>query len=275
MANIFTSLHDALQYDFVRTALAAGTVCALLAAAVGYFVVLRQMAFAGHALGHIGFAGACASVVLGFGPLPGMLALNVVAAAGMGLLGERVRKSDVVIGMTLAFALGLGTFFLAMFRGYAGQATTILFGNILSVSDGQMLGMLALTVVGLLGLLLLFRPLLFATLEPELAEAKGVPLRLVSTLFYVLVAVAVAMASQIVGVLLVFTLLIGPPAIAQRFCSTVWPGLALSMALGVGVTWISLVLAYLTDAPVSFWAPALLFAFYLLSAALTQKRGHA
>lgn len=275
MANIFISIHDALQYDFVRTALAAGTVCALLAAAVGYFVVLRQMAFAGHALGHIGFAGACASVVLGFGPLPGMLALNVVAAAGMGLLGERVQKSDVVIGMTLAFALGLGTFFLAMFRGYAGQATTILFGNILSVSDGQMLGMLALTLAGLAGLLLLFRLLLFATLEPELAEAKGVPLRLVATLFYVLVAVAVAMASQIVGVLLVFTLLIGPPAIALRFCSTVWPGLVLSMALGVGVTWISLVLAYLTDAPVSFWAPTLLFAFFLASAAITRRRGRA
>jgi zinc/manganese transport system permease protein len=204
-----------------------------------------------------------------------MLVLNVIAAAGMGFLGKRVQESDVVIGMTLAFALGLGTFFLAMFHGYAGQATTILFGNILSVSDGQMFGMLILTAFALLGLLLLFRPLLFATLEPELAEAKGVPLRLVSTLFYILVAVAVAMASQIVGVLLVFTLLIGPPAIALRFCRTVWPGLALSIALGVGVTWISLVLAYLTDAPVSFWAPTLLFVFYLLSAAMTRRRGHA
>jgi zinc/manganese transport system permease protein len=275
MGNIITTLTDAWSYDFVRTALEAGTVCALLAAAVGYFVVLRQMAFAGHALGHIGFAGACASVVLGWGPLPGMLALNIVAGAGMGLLGRRVQESDIIIGMTLAFALGLGTFFLALFRGYAGQATIILFGNIFSVSQTQTLGMVVLTAVSLGGLLILFRPLLFATLEPELAEAKGVPLRLVSTLFYILVAVAVAFASQIVGVLLVFTLLIGPPAIAQRFCRAVWPGLLLSLAIGVGVTWVSLLLAYCTDAPPSFWLPALFFVLYLACALVTRVRHRA
>jgi len=273
MASILTNISGAWQYDFVRTALEAGTVCALLAAAVGYFVVLRQMAFAGHALGHIGFAGACAGVVIGCGALPGMLVLNIVAAAGMGFLGKRVQESDLIIGMTLAFALGLGTFFLAMFKGYAGQANVILFGSILSVSTGQLVGMLVLTIVGVVGLLLLFRPLLFATLEPELAEAKGVPLRLVSTLFYMLVAVAVAFASQIVGVLLVFTLLIGPPAIALRFCRTVWPGLLLSVAIGVGVTWATLILAYITDDPPSFWAPTLLFGLYLGSAALTRRRG--
>jgi zinc/manganese transport system permease protein len=275
MANTFTTLTDAWQYDFVRSALEAGTVCALLAAAVGYFVVLRQMAFAGHALGHIGFAGACAGVVLGWGALPGMLALNILAAAGMGLLGRRMQESDLIIGMTLAVALGLGTFFLAMFKGYAGEATVILFGNILSVSPGQTLGMAVLTAVSLAGLLVLFRPLLFATLEPELAAAKGVPLRLVSTLFYVLVAVAVAFASQIVGVLLVFTLLIGPPAIAMRFCRTVWPGLLLSIALGVGTTWVSLILAYLSDAPVSFWVPTLLFVLYLGSSLVTRRKRHA
>jgi zinc/manganese transport system permease protein len=275
MANTFTDLLFSPDYDFVRSALEAGTVCALLAAAVGYFVVLRQMAFAGHALGHIGFAGACASVVFGWGPLPGMLILNVIAGAGMGLLGDRVQKNDLIIGMTLAFALGLGTFFLAMFKGYAGQANVILFGNIFSVSGGQTLGMLVLALVGLMGLLALFRPLLFASLEPELAAAKGVPVRLVSTLFYVLVALAVAVASQIVGVLLVFTLLIGPPAIALRFCRTVWRGLILSVALGVGVTWASLVLSCFTDAPVSFWAPTLLFAFYLASAVLTRRNRHA
>ncbi len=275
MANIFTNLAGAWQYDFVRNALEAGTVCALLAAAVGYFVVLRQMAFAGHALGHIGFAGACAGVVLGWGALPGMLLLNILAAAGMGALGRRMQESDLIVGMTLAFALGLGTFFLAMFKGYAGEATVILFGNILSVSPDQTLVMAALTVVSLAGLLALFRPLLFSTLEPELAAAKGVPIRLVATLFYVLVAVAVAFASQIVGVLLVFTLLIGPPAIATRFCHTVWPGLLLSIAVGVGTTWISLVLAYLTDIPVSFWVPALLFALYLGSVFLTRRRSRA
>jgi zinc/manganese transport system permease protein len=275
MANIFTSISEAFSYDFVRTALEAGTVCALLAAAVGYFVVLRQMAFAGHALGHVGFAGACISVVLGWGALPGMLILTIAAGAGMGLLGKRVQENDVIIGMTLAFALGLGTFFLAMFKGYAGQATIILFGSILSVSEGQTLGIIVLTVVSLVGLSLLFRPLLFATLEPELAEAKGVPVRLVSVLFYVIVAIAVAFASQIVGVLLVFTLLIGPSAIAMRFCRTIWAGLGLSVAIGIGVTWVSLILAYLTDNRVSFFAPTIFFVLYLVSAALSHLRRNA
>ena len=272
MATIFTDLAGAWQYDFIRTALLAGTVCAALASCVGYFVLLRRMAFAGHALGHIGFAGACAGVLLGWGPLPGMLALNILAAGGMGLLGERVQESDLVTGMMLSFALGLGTLFLAMFKGYAGEATVILFGNPLSVSEDQVWGILILTVVTLAVLLAIFRPLLFASLEPELAEAKGVPIRLVSTIFYVLVAVAVAVASQIVGVLLVFTLLIGPPAIALRFCRTVWPGLLASLLLGVGVTWASLVLNYVTEAPVSFWAPTLLFALYLFSVLLTRHR---
>lgn len=272
MANIITTISEAWSYDFVRTALEAGTVCALLAAAVGYFVVLRQMAFAGHALGHVGFAGACISVVAGFGALPGMLVLTVAAGAGMGLLGRRVQENDVIIGLTLSFALGLGTFFLAMFKGYAGQATIILFGNILSVSEGQTFGMIALTLVSFLGLALLFRPLLFATLEPELAEAKGVPMRLVAVLFYILVAVAVAFASQVVGVLLVFTLLIGPPAIAMRFCRTVWAGLGLSMLIGVGVTWISLILTYVTDNRMSFFTPTLLFALYLVAVLVTRHR---
>src|ERR1700761_8528496 len=106
MGNIFTTITDALHDDILRSALEAGTVCALLAAAVGYFVVLRQMAFAGHALGHIGFAGACAGLVIGCGALPGMLILNVLAATGMGLLGKRVQESDIIIGMTLSMALG-------------------------------------------------------------------------------------------------------------------------------------------------------------------------
>jgi zinc/manganese transport system permease protein len=183
-----------------------------------------------------------------------------------------VQKNDLVVGMMLSFALGLGTLFLSLFKGYAGEATVILFGNIWSISQGQVFDLVVLALVSLLALFAIFRPLLFSSLEPELAEAKGVPLRLVSVVFYVLVAVAVAVASQIVGVLLVFTLLIGPPAIALRFCSTVWPGIALSILVGIAVTWMSLVLAYTTDAPVSFWAPTLLFALYILSATLSHFR---
>jgi zinc/manganese transport system permease protein len=272
MMALSSELSTAWAYDFVRTAAVAGTVCAALASCVGYFVLLRRMAFAAHALGHISFAGACAGVILGCGALPGMLALNVIAAAGMGFMGDRVQKSDLVVGMTLCFALGLGTLFLSLFKGYAGQANVILFGNLLAVSHRQLWVMALLAVGSLLALLTMFRPLLFSSLEPELAEAKGVPLRLISVTFYLLVAIAVAVASQMMGVLLVFALLVGPAAIAQHLCRTVWPGILLALAIAVAVTWISLILAYATDWPVSFWVPSLLFAVYVPSAPLRNLR---
>ena len=272
MTALSSELSTAWAYDFVRTAAVAGTVCAALASCVGYFVLLRRMAFAAHALGHISFAGACAGVILSCGALPGMLALNVIAATGMGFMGERVQKSDLVVGMTLSFALGLGTLFLSLFKGYAGQANVILFGNLLAISHGQLWGMALLAGGSLLALLAMFRPLLFSSLEPELAEAKGVPLRLISVTFYLLVAIAVAVASQMMGVLLVFALLVGPAAIAQRLCHTVWPGILVGLAIAVAVTWISLILAYVTDWPVSFWVPSLLFAVYVPSTLLRNLR---
>jgi zinc/manganese transport system permease protein len=245
------------DYDFMRTAFAAGGVVAVAAGAVGYFLVLRNLTFAGHALSHVGFAGATGSVLLGIGPLWGLLAFMLVAAIAMGLLGERVRQRDVAVGIVLSLALGFGVLFLYFYTTSASEAAAILFGNLLGVSRETLWGLAGLSLSTIAALTLISRPLLFASLAPELAEAKGVSRRLVSVLFLVIVAVAVAEAAQVVGVLLVFALMVAPAAAAQRLSSHVASGVALAIGLALGETWGGLALAYVTDWPTTFWIVAL------------------
>jgi zinc/manganese transport system permease protein len=242
-----------LEYDFMRTAFMAGGVVAVVAGAVGFFLVLRNLTFAGHALSHVGFAGATGAVLLGANALWGLLAFTVVAAVAMGLLGDRLRNRDVAVGIILSLALGLGVLFLYLYTTSATEATAILFGNLLGVSLATLWSLLGLSLATLIALAAISRPLLFATLAPELAEAKGISLRLVSVLFLAIVAVAVAEAAQVVGVLLVFALMVGPAATSQRLTSWLGCGLALAIILALLETWGGLALAFLTDWPTTFW----------------------
>src|ERR1700749_2099337 len=152
-----------LDYDFMRTAFAAGSIVAVVAGAVGYFLVLRAQAFAGHALSHVGFAGATGAVLLGLSPIWGLVAFTVAAGIGMGLLGERLAGRDVAIGIVLAFSLGLGLLFLHFYTAYATQVTALLFGNVLGVDPDTLYTLLGLAVFCLGALALIVRPLLFAT----------------------------------------------------------------------------------------------------------------
>jgi zinc/manganese transport system permease protein len=254
-----------LDYDFMRSAFAAGLVVALVAGAVGYFLVLRQLAFAGHALSHVGFAGATGAFLLGLTPFWGLLALTLAASTAMGLIGERLRGRDIAVGVILSLSLGLGVLFLHLYTAYAAEATALLFGNVLAVSDANLRSLAALAVLSLLGLAVISRPLIFATLEPELAEAKGLSLRLVSVLFLLIVGVAVAEAAQVVGVLLVFALMVSPAATAQRLTTRIKTGVALAILLALAETWSGIVLAYVTDAPPTFWITLLSSGAYLLA----------
>ncbi len=260
-----TSIISLFEYHFLRNALLAGTIAAMLAGCVGYFMVIRKLAFAGHALGHIGFAGATGAGLVGLMPVTGQLLLTILAAIGMGSLGHRMSKSDVAIGIVLALALGLGVLFLHFYTSYAAQAMTILFGNLLGVSAHLINMMLIYSVLSLLALGVIARPLLFASLEPELAEAKGVSLPLISILFMIIVAVAVTEASQVVGVLLVFTLLIGPSAAALNWTQHILSGLFLTVLFGVLIVWVGIILAFVTDWPIPFWISAIAAANYFLS----------
>jgi zinc/manganese transport system permease protein len=247
-----TIVTDMFQYEFINNAFAAAGIVAIVAGIVGYFLVMRGQTFAGHALSHIGFAGATGAGLVGVAPLWGLIGFTLAAGVVMGALSERITNRDVAIGIVLALALGFGLLFLHYHTSFATQATALLFGNVLAV-DRAMIAMLAvLGVITLAALGAIMRPLIFASLQPELAEAKGVPLRLISTAFLAIVALAVSECAQIVGVLLVFTLMVGPPATAQRITGGLWRGLILSAGLALGEAWLGITLAYHTDWPVSF-----------------------
>jgi zinc/manganese transport system permease protein len=247
-----TIIAPMLEYDFMQNAFAAAGVAAVVSGLVGYFLVLRGQTFAGHALGHIGFAGATGAVVIGVAPVWGLVGFTVAAGIGMGLLGERISGRDVAIGVLLALALGFGLLFLHYYTAFATQATALLFGNVLAVDRSTIATLIGLGVVTLGGLATIMRPLIFASLQPELAEAKGVPLRFVSTAFLAIVALAVSESAQIVGILLVFSLMVGPPAAAQQLVSGLWSGMALSAGLALAEAWLGIAIAYHTDWPVSF-----------------------
>src|ERR1700724_3089398 len=191
------------QYDFMVNAFVAAGIVAIVSGIVGFFLVLRGQTFAGHALSHIGFAGATGAVLIGVASVWGLVGFTVAAGIGMGMLGERISGRDVAIGVVLSLALGFGLLFLHYYTAFATQATALLFGNVLAV-DRSMIGtLIGLGVVTLAGLAAIMRPLIFMSLQPELAEAKGVPLRFISTAFLAIVALAVAESAQIVGILLV------------------------------------------------------------------------
>ena len=251
------------DYDFMRTAFAACGVAGALAGFVGYFLVLRGQTFAGHALSHVGFTGATGAALFGISPLAGLIAFTVVAGVAMGFIGEKLSERDVAIGMMLSLALGLGLLFLHFYTSAATRAAALLFGNVLGVDDNALITLAALAVLSLAALAFIARPLIFASLQAELAEARGVPMRLVSVAFLAIVAIAVSECAQIVGVLLVFTLMVGPAAAAQNFSPRLAAGVLLSVVFALAEAWLGLTLAYYTDWPVSFWITALSGALYL------------
>jgi zinc/manganese transport system permease protein len=260
------------EYDFMVNAFAASGIVAVLSGIVGYFLVMRGQTFAGHALSHVGFTGATGAVLLGVSPLWGMVGFTLAAGIGMGALGEKLSGRDVAIGVILSLSLGFGLLFLHFFTAYATQATALLFGNVLGVNHSTLLILAGLAVVSLGALAFIMRPLLFASLQPELAEAKGVSLRLVSVLFLAITALAVAACTQIVGVLLVFALMVGPAAAAQNVTTRLSSGLVLAALFALGQAWVGLTLAYYTDWPTSFWITLLAALVYGASLGVSARR---
>ncbi|HYM91904.1 MAG TPA: metal ABC transporter permease [bacterium] len=256
------------HYAFVQHALLAGIITAVLAGCIGPIVTARNMAFAVHGLAEVGFTGAAGAVLLGASPMIGVLTATFAAAAAIGGLGVRLRERDVAIGSVLAFGTGLGVLFLALTTRYATEAFSILFGSILAVSEEDVIRSTVVGIIALLALAAIYRPLRFASVDPEVAEARGVPIRLLSTVFLLLLALAVSEAVQIVGVLLILTLLIVPPAAAQRL--TAHPGWALVCSVGIALvaTLGGLTCALYTSLPVSFFVSAVSFTAYLLARAL-------
>jgi zinc/manganese transport system permease protein len=268
--NLWQDIQAILSYDFMRQALLAGTILSIVAGLVGYFVVLRHQAFAGEALSDVAFTGALGGAALGFNPLVGLIGTTVAVALIMGGFGERLRGRDVAIGTVLAWVLGLGVFFLSLFTsdvsgtGTGFSGVTVLFGNILGISTDQVHSIAFISGIAIIILLLIIRPLLFASLDPDVAAARGVPVRTLGLGFMVLLAVTVSEATMAVGALLVFALLLLPAAIAHRVVSHPFAALALSAALAVVFTWLGIAIGFYTGYPSSVCISLLAFVSYVV-----------
>ena len=214
---------DLLAQHFVHTALLAGAVAAIVSGAIGIFVVTRGASFAVHAISELGFTGAAGALVIGIDPVVGMIGGSLVVGLALGLLSLRGRERDSAIGAVLAFGLGVGVLFLSLYQGYATEATSLLFGSIVSVTHGQLVELIVVSAIVIAGIGAAYRPLLFSSVDPEVAEARGVPLRALSVLTFLLLALTTAEAIQVVGVLLVLTLVITPAAAAQRLSANPAP----------------------------------------------------
>ena len=270
--NLVVDAHQLFQYPFMRHAFVAGTIVAVVAGVVGYFVVLRQSSFAAHALAEIGFAGASGGVAFGFSAVLGLLGMSLVGAALIGALGKRLRGRDTVIGSVLAFSLGLGSYFLTRYQGNASGAFSLLFGEILGISVHDVWVIAGAGAVTLAVMATIYRPLLFASLDEDVAEARGVPVRALSVGFLLVLALAVTAAVQVVGVLLIFSLLVVPGAIAERLCRTPSRALVSCVVSSVAFVWAGLAVTYYTKFPVGFLITAFAFAGYLAVRLLPNVR---
>jgi len=266
--NLLVDVQQIFAYHFMQNAFLAGTLIALIAGAVGYFMVLRGQSFAGHTLANVGFAGATGAVLLGWSPVVGLLGFGICTALGIDLLSGRHTKTqwghDVAIGTVQTFALGLGLLFVQLYSSYAAGIYTILFGDVLGISDRDVSVIALTTGVTLAGLVAIARPLLFASVDPDVALARGVPVRMLSRVFLVLLAFAVAQAVQVVGVLLIFALLVTPAAIAQQLSARPIVAVGLSILLALLFTWAGLAIAYFTPYPVGFFITSFAFGTYSL-----------
>lgn len=257
------SLWFLLSLAFVQHAYYAVTLVALAAGAVGYFVVIRRQAFAAHAIGHVGFAGAAGAVLLGLSPVVGLLAFCLGAGVLIGLGGATLDDRDAVVGVTLTAALGLGVLFISLYSGYADATYSILFGQILGVTWGDVVLVASVSLVVLVVLAGIFRPLLFVSVDPASAVARGLSERVLSLAFLSLLALTTVVAIQIVGVLLVFSLLVAPAAAAEQLTNRPRVAVLLSMSIALFSSWFGLFLGVWLGGPVSFWITALAAVSYL------------
>ncbi len=264
----------------VREAMLAGAVVAVLCAAIGVFVVMRRASFAGHAITDVGFTGGAGAPLAGLSPLGGLLAFSVLGSLTISRLGDRVRERDIATGTVLTIALALGSLFLWIQTRYVSEPASLLFGSIFAVAPAVLHVTIGLGCAALVALAILYRPLLYATVSPDSAEARGVSLGFIRGAFLVLLGATVAEAAQLVGVLLTTALLVGPASAATYLTKRTSTAIALSMAIGLVVVTISIALAYESyywppggkGWPVSFFVGTLSLAAFVAARAEARRR---
>ena len=241
---------------FMMNAWITATIVAVVAGVVGYFVVLRGAAFPAHAIPKGAFAGAAGAALLGLSTLLGLAVFSVLGALGIGALGRRGRR-DVATALALVMMLALGSAFLSRTTQYEPQIYSLLFGEVLGVSTTELLPVAILGAVCIVAVLVLYRPLMLSSVVPEIGEAKGVRSHRMEMCFLIVVALATAMTVPVVGALLIFSLMIGPPAAARSVTSRPLVAMLLSVAIALVTVWISIAASYLYNWPVGFFVGAL------------------
>jgi zinc/manganese transport system permease protein len=274
--DLIADLRELFAFPFMVHALEAGTIVAVFAAAVGWYMVLRRQSFAGHTLSLMAFPGATGAALIG---LPVSLGYYLACGAAAIAMGQTTRSSTrgfgsetAVIGTVQTVGLAAGYLFLSLNSGILSGTETLLFGTFLGVTQGQVVTLLIIAVVALALLALGARPLLFSTVDRELARASGIPVAALDVLFLLLLALAVAATSQITGVLLVFAVLVAPPAAAQQLTSRPLAGLLLGILFALLVVWLGLAAAYFSPWPVGFYTTTFAFAVYVIARLIGSRR---
>ncbi|MGI9006455.1 MAG: metal ABC transporter permease [Streptosporangiaceae bacterium] len=268
--NVAADIQNLFAYQFMLNAYRAGTIVAVLAGALGWFMVLRRQAFAGHTLAIVSFPGAAGAILVGISSIIGYFAASIGAALAISAVprsaGGRARSSEsAIIGTVQAFALACGALFVSLYGGFLDSLTGLLFGSFLGISPGQVTALLVVAIAALAVLAVIARPLFFATVDPSVAQARGVPVRLLGTTFLVLLGCAAAEVSQITGALLVFALLVIPAATAQQVTAAPLRSLVITLGTGLLTVWLGLAAAYYSVYPVGFTITSAGFACYLLA----------
>ena len=262
-----------LTSAFMRNALVGGTLVALAAGLIGFFIVVRNSAFAAHALAHIGFPGATGAVLLGLPVSAGLAVFCIGGALVIGALGKRADEREVATGTVLAAATGLGLFFSSLATRSSSTVTNVLFGNLLAITHQQLV-LFAVAVAVLASVMaFVYRPLLFASVNPAVAEAKGVPVRVLSVIFMALLGLAVTMAVQAVGTLLLFALVVTPAATAIMLTARPATAMVVSTVLAVSAVWAGLALSAMFNMPPSFVIVTIVSAVWLVVWLAAQRTG--
>jgi zinc/manganese transport system permease protein len=269
--------------EAVQIALGVGTLVAIVTGTVGVFTVMRGQSFAGEAFGDIGTTGGSGAFLVAVGPLWGFVIGNLMAAAAMETIGiQRVRGRDLATGIVLGASIGLAALFLYLAtteQSTTGATVTILFGSAFAIASSTipLILLLSLIVLGLI--LLLYRPLLLATVSPEMAAARGIPVRLLGVLYLLALALAAALAAITIGSILGTALLVGPAASALRLTKRPLMAMLTAAGIGIGAMWLGIVLAYDSFEwppagrgwPISFFVVTIVFILYLISG-LSERR---
>lgn len=267
----FQTTLDLLSRDFVQQALVATALLGVLGGILGPMVVSRQMSFAVHGTSELTFTGAAAALLLGFSVNLGGLVGAIIAAVIFGLLGSRVRERDSVIGVVMAFGLGLGVLFIALY-GRTGTGFNLLTGQAVSAGAAGVKAVVITTVIVVIGMAIIYRPLLFASTDPRVAEARGVPMQLLSVVFAVLLGAAVAQSVQIIGALLVMSLIITPAAAAMRVSSNPSTVLGLSLLFAEIAAIGGIILSLAPGLPPSVFVTTISFVIYLICRVIGTRR---